>query len=54
MLDTATDLGSFDLFNPTEEHKMLRDMVQEFVREEVEPQAEEYKLAGGLKDNPTA
>ena len=31
MLDSAIDLGSFDLFNPTEEHKMLREMVQRFV-----------------------
>jgi isovaleryl-CoA dehydrogenase len=28
-----------DLFNPTEEHKMLRDMVRSFVESEVEPQA---------------
>lgn len=42
MLDSATDLGSFDLFNPTEEHKMLREMVQEFVKDAVEPQAEEF------------
>lgn len=32
----------FDLFNPTEEHKMLRQTVRDFVREEVEPQALEY------------
>lgn len=32
----------FDLFNPTEEHKMLRQMVREFVEAEVEPQAHEY------------
>jgi isovaleryl-CoA dehydrogenase len=30
---------SFDLCNPTEEHKMLRKMVAEFVTNEVEPQA---------------
>lgn len=30
------------LFHPTPEHKMLRDMVAGFVREEVEPQAERF------------
>ncbi|MGE0527302.1 MAG: acyl-CoA dehydrogenase family protein [Bdellovibrionales bacterium] len=33
---------TFDLFNPTEEHRMLRQMVREFVEAEVEPQAAEY------------
>ena len=33
---------SFDLFNPTDEHKMLRDSVRAFVREYVEPQAHEF------------
>ncbi len=33
---------TFDLFNPTEEHAMLRKMVREFVENEVEPQAAEY------------
>lgn len=37
-----TDFRSFDLFNPTPEHKMLRDMVRSFVESEVEPQALEY------------
>lgn len=32
----------FDLINPTEEHKMLRDMVKNFVQSEVEPQAHQY------------
>lgn len=31
-----------DLFNPTEEHKVLRDMVRSFAEREVGPQAEEY------------
>ena len=31
-----------DLANPTEEHRMLREMVRDFVRGEVEPQALEY------------
>lgn len=33
---------SFDSLNPTETHKMLREMVQSFVKSEVEPQAHEY------------
>ncbi len=40
MLDS--DLQNFDLFNPTEEHKMLRETVRQFVVSEVEPQAHEY------------
>ncbi len=32
----------FDLFNPTEEHAMLRQTVREFVQSEVEPQAAEF------------
>ncbi|HSN99579.1 MAG TPA: acyl-CoA dehydrogenase family protein [Candidatus Nanopelagicales bacterium] len=32
----------FDLENPTEEHRMLRQMVRDFAREVVEPQAEEH------------
>jgi isovaleryl-CoA dehydrogenase len=32
----------FDLYNPTEEHKMLRETVRQFVESEVEPQAHEY------------
>jgi isovaleryl-CoA dehydrogenase len=31
-----------DLFNPTEEHKLLRETVRSFVAEEVEPQAHEH------------
>lgn len=33
---------SFDLYNPTSEHKMLREMVRAFTRDEVEPQAHEF------------
>lgn len=33
---------NFDLFNPTQEHRMLREMVRDFVRNEVEPQAHEF------------
>ena len=32
----------FDLFNPKKEHSMLRQIVQEFVEREVEPQALEF------------
>ncbi len=32
----------FDLFSPTEEHKMLRDTVRDFTKSEVEPQAHEH------------
>jgi len=38
----------FDLFNPTEEHAMLRDMVAEFAAAEVEPQAEHQDKVGAL------
>ncbi len=30
------------LYNPSEEHKMLRETVRDFTRREIEPQAEEY------------
>ena len=33
---------NWDLFNPTEEHRMLREMVRSFVRGEVEKQAHEF------------
>ena len=29
----------FDLLNPTDEHRMLRDTLKSFVETEVEPQA---------------
>ncbi|HZU98820.1 MAG TPA: acyl-CoA dehydrogenase family protein [Planctomycetota bacterium] len=34
-----TERANFDLFNPTDEHAMLRRSVREFVEREVEPQA---------------
>ena len=37
-----------DLFNPTDEHRMLREMVREFTREKVEPQAEAHDESGTL------
>jgi isovaleryl-CoA dehydrogenase len=39
---------AFDLCNPTDEHRMLRDMVAQFTREEVEPQAEHHDEVGEL------
>ncbi len=39
---SETKWQNFDSLNPTEEHKMLRQMVREFVEKEVEPQALEY------------
>src|SRR4051794_8739223 len=38
----------FDLENPTEEHTLLRQMVREFVRDVVEPQADEHDQSGTL------
>ncbi len=37
-----------DLFDPTEEHRMLREMVAEFARREVAPQAAEFDEKGVL------
>jgi isovaleryl-CoA dehydrogenase len=34
--------ASFDLQNPTEEHRLLRQMVRDFTRDVVEPQADEH------------
>lgn len=34
--------NNFDLFNPEEEHQLLRDSLRTFVERHVEPQAEEY------------
>ena len=41
-MDAETVDRSYDLFNPTEEHRMLRAMVRDFVEAEVEPQALEH------------
>lgn len=40
--DSQVSLRKFDLYNPTEEHSMLRQTVRDFVKEEVEPQAHKY------------
>lgn len=39
------DWNNLDLFNPTEEHKMLRETVRSFVTSQVEPQAHEFDRA---------
>src|SRR5689334_12328061 len=41
-------LSAFDLQNPSEEHRMLRQMVRDLVREVVEPQADEHDHAAKL------
>jgi isovaleryl-CoA dehydrogenase len=41
--EAAGESSAFDaLFNPTDEHRMLRDMVRDFTTTEVEPQAEKH------------
>lgn len=42
MDDLKNSWKNFDLLNPTSEHKMLREMVRDFVHSEVEPQAHKY------------
>lgn len=39
---SVMDRPKIDLFNPSEEHKMLRDTVRQFVKDRVEPQALEH------------
>lgn len=39
---STVNLNSFELENPTEIHKMLRETVRQFVQTEVEPQAHEH------------
>ena len=41
---TATEVNvkTFNLFNPTEEHASLREMLRSFVENEVDPQAKEF------------
>lgn len=36
------EFQNYDLFNPSEEHQMLRQMVRDFAQAEVEPQAEKF------------
>ena len=40
--------AAFKLQNPTEEHHMLRQMVQNFAQDVVEPQADEHDRKGEL------
>ena len=37
-----TDVQAYDLFNPTDEHRMLRRTLRDFVEREVDPQALEH------------
>lgn len=39
---------SFDLENPTDEHRQLRDMVRDFTRRVIEPQADEHDRTESL------
>ncbi len=41
-------MSDFDLFHPTAEHKMLREMVRDFTQEQIEPQAEAHDESGTL------
>jgi isovaleryl-CoA dehydrogenase len=40
--------GFHELYDPTPEHTMLREMVAEFVRTEVEPQADKHDRSATL------
>jgi alkylation response protein AidB-like acyl-CoA dehydrogenase len=39
---TEVNTKTFNLFNPTEEHASLRQMLRSFVESEVDPQAKEF------------
>ena len=39
-----------DLFNPTEEHRLLRQMVRDLTAAEIEPQADEHDQSGTLNE----
>ncbi len=41
-MSNTVNFREFDLFNPTQEHSMLRDSLRSFVQTEVEPQAHEF------------
>jgi isovaleryl-CoA dehydrogenase len=42
MMSQTVEFTEYDLFNPTQEHSMLRETVRAFVEAEVEPQAHEH------------
>ena len=44
-------MRSNELFNPSDEHRMLRETVADFARREVEPQAAEHDQLGTLNVN---
>jgi isovaleryl-CoA dehydrogenase len=39
---SQVDFTQFDLYNPTSEHSMLRETLQQFAKDEVEPQAHKF------------
>lgn len=41
-MSQSVDLRTFDLYNPTPEHAMIRETLQSFTASEVEPQAHEF------------
>lgn len=41
-MSQSVELKSFDLYNPTSEHAMIRETLQSFTAAEVEPQAHEF------------
>jgi alkylation response protein AidB-like acyl-CoA dehydrogenase len=41
-VDAAADYRGVDLFNPTEEHSSLRQMLRNFAETEIEPQALQF------------
>ena len=40
--DVSVNWKTFDLYNPTPEHALLRETLVSFTKSEVEPQAHEY------------
>ena len=42
----STEASKVDLFNPTEEHALLRETVRQFAEEKVLPQAVEHDREG--------
>ena len=53
--DVAPSPSSFDLFNPTEEHQQLRDMVRQFAIEKVRGRGRDALRNGRRHGNsPTA
>lgn len=47
-LSSAAVDSKFDVFNPTDEHKLLRNTIRDFVEREVDPQALMFNRYGIL------